>query len=184
MLQNNLKNLKKVWLPVNKIQIPPGKLARLQQWYEKDLELLADERMGMHRCFPGFTEIMLEDGRMAWHGTLNLGLPVRNQINWNLLVVYENDHPQKQMSGSVHVFPLDPDMDTIIDMLGVQPHHILYDPVLGHYLCTAREGDIDASYDIVTTAVQTLTWAVKWLTSFELVLAGVMTIDEFNHGNI
>ena len=44
-------------------------------------------------------------------------------------------------------------------------------------MCTTRAEDmsankIEGNYAYTTTAVQTLTWAVKWLTALELVMTG------------
>ena len=59
---------------------------------------------------------------------------------------------------------------------------MLYDSNDGTYLCTTRAEDMHAGsqFEYETTAAQALTWAVKWLTALELVMAGDMSKELFN----
>jgi hypothetical protein len=84
------------------------------------------------------------------------------------------------MGGSVRVVLLDPSIDTVINALGWRPHHLLYNEIDGTYLCTTRAEDISYGGYAETTAIQTLTWAVKWLTALELVLTGDLSKELFN----
>ena len=84
------------------------------------------------------------------------------------------------MGGSVRVVLLKPDIDMVINALGWRPHHLLYDEQDGTFLCTTRASDMSYQTAYETTAVQTLTWAVKWLTALELVMTGDLSKELFN----
>lgn len=163
-----------------KLQTQPGKLA-YGQWYENDPQRLRDEMEAMKLSFPQFRLGKMDDGRYFWHGNLRIGV-LPDGWEWEIAAIYNNDHPRAVMGSSVHVVLLRPDIQTVIDALGWRPHHLLYDSVDGTYLCTTRAQDIhvgaDAAYE--TTAVQSITWAVKWLTALELVMSGDMSKELFN----
>lgn len=165
----------------NPINVQPGKLAA-QQWYDREPWRLQGEKEGMARFFPRFKLFKMDDGRLYWHGKIHLGL-LPNGWDWEVAAIYNNDHPAPRMGGSVRVVLLTPDIDTVINALGWRPHHLLYDPVDGTYLCTTREEDISYGTSYETTAVQTLTWAMKWLSALELVLSGEMSRVTFDTPN-
>lgn len=162
----------------NQLTVQPGKLA-LQQWYEREPWRLQGEKEGMARFFPRFKLCKMDDGRYFWHGTIHLGI-LQNGWDWEVAAIYNNDHPAPTMGGSVRVVLITPDINTIIDALGWTPHHLLHDPVDGYFLCTTRASDMSYGTTYETTAVQTLTWAMKWLSALELVLSGEMSRDIFN----
>ena len=162
----------------NPITVQPGKLA-VQQWYDREHWRLQGEKEIMARFFPRFRLYKMNDGRLYWHGKIHLGL-LEDGWDWEIAAIYNNDHPAPKMGGSVHVVLITPDIDTIIDALGWRPHHLLSDPVDGTYLCTTRAEDMSYGTTFETTAVQTLTWAMKWLSGLELVLSGEMSKDTFN----
>ena len=163
-----------------KLQTQPGKLA-YGQWYETDPQRLRDEIDVMNQMFPGFKLYKKNDGRYYWHGKLRIGV-IPNGWEWEIAAIYNNDHPNQIMGGSVRVVLLNPDIQTVINSLGWRPHHLLYDPNDGTYLCTTRAQDIHVGpyYDYETTAAQTITWAVKWLTALELVMTGDLSKELFN----
>lgn len=163
------------------ISIPAGKLA-LRQWYEKDPGLLTAEKAAMAHAFPYFQLDQLDDGRLAWTGDLNIG--VMGDTSWNIMAVYNNNHPQQVMGSSVRVYLVDPDINELIEGLGWQPTHLLRDSNNHLYLCTAEAGNVKAGKE-VTSAASVIAWAVKWLMAFELVWTGDLSKEKFNeHGGI
>jgi hypothetical protein len=163
------------------ISIPAGKLA-VNQWYEKDPGLLAAEKAAMAHAFPYFTLDKLDDGRLAWIGELNIG--VMGDTVWNIMAVYNNNHPQQVMGSSVRIYLIDPDIQEVINGLGWTPTHLLRDSNNQLYLCTAEAGNIKAGKE-VTSAASVIAWAVKWLMAFELVWTGDLPKEKFNaHGGI
>ena len=165
----------------NPIGIQPGKLA-VEQWYEREPWRLQGEKEGMARFFPRFTLYKMNDGRLYWHGKIHLGI-LQDGWDWEVAAIYNNDHPAPVMGGSVRVVLLTPDIDTVIQALGWCPHHLLSDDVDGTYLCTTRASDMSYGTLYDTTAVQTMTWAMKWLSALELVLSGDMSKETFNKPN-
>ena len=168
------------------IKIPTGKLAALKQWYEKDPSLLEAEKAAMGHAFPDFVLDKLDDGRLCWYGSLNIGLMGDN--TWNVMAVYDNDHGFKSkeamgMGGTVKIYLVEPDINDLISNLDWRPHHLLIDSNNQLYLCTTEAQYVKTGNE-VTSAASTLAWAVKWLMCFELVLTGDMTTAEFDkpHG--
>jgi len=163
------------------IIIPPGKLA-VSQWYQKDPDLLEAEKKAMNLAFPNFELDELEDGRLAWIGSLNIGCLGDN--SWHIMAIYNNNHPQQVMGSSVRVYLVEPDINELIADLGWQPTHLLRDSTNQLYLCTAEAGNVKAGRQI-SSAASVIAWAVKWLMAFELVLAGDLSKEKFNeHGGI
>jgi len=163
------------------ISIPKGKLA-VQQWYEREPSLLAAEKAAMNFAFPYFQLDNLDDGRLCWIGELEIGIMGDNK--WTVMAVYNNNHPEKRMGSSVRVYLVEPDIDDLIEGLGVRPHHLLMDENNQYYLCTAQAEDIKTGKE-VTSAASVMAWAVKWLAAFELTLTGELSWEEFNtHGVI
>ncbi len=164
-------------------------LASVQQWYEKDPSLLAVEKAAMAKWFPHFQLETLPDGRLAWTGTLTPGIwkgfnadenDFSARQTWEVMAVYENNHPVQKMGSSVKVFLLTPSMDQIIQRIGWTPHHVLRDKDSDLlYLCTARAEDIKVG-ETSTTAATMLAMAAKWLISFEMVMTGDLSRKEFD----
>ena len=157
------------------------------QWYENQPELLEDEIEAMHEVFPQFELTTIDDPNSRWHrckawrGILRPG--VYEDCAWDVLAIYSPNHPIAQMGGSVCVYLIDPSIEDVIAALGKRPFHLIQDGEGGQYLCTSRRIDIsdgDRVGDHVTSAVNTLTQAVRWLTACELVCTGDMTMDEFD----
>ncbi|MGM9697765.1 MAG: hypothetical protein ACI3Y0_03880 [Prevotella sp.] len=168
-----------------KIVAKKGKLAA--QWYETDKELLEDEIAAMNEVFPQFKLQKIDDPSSRWHkclawiGVLRPGIV--DDIAWQVMAVYSPNHPVAQMGGSVCVYLLDPTVEDVTAALGQRPFHLINDGEGGYYLCTARRSDISDGNnygDHVTSAVNTLTWACKWLMAVELVCTGDMTMEEFD----
>ncbi len=168
------------------ISIPKGKLA-VTQWYERDPELLEMEKIAMNKAFPNFKLEKLNDGRLYWIGELTPGIyetKFKERITYNVMAVYNNNHPQQVMGSSVRVYPILPDVDELINRCGFRPYHLLRDSSDNLYLCT-NEADNVATGTKVTSAASVLGWAVKWLVAYELVLTGDLSKEQFNvHGGI
>jgi len=154
------------------------KLAAIKQWYENDPVLLNAEKAAMNRAFPDFTLEKLPDGRLYWQGALNIGVMGDNV--WHVMAVYDNNHPRQIMGSSVKVYLVEPDIDELIEGLGWRPHHLLVDSVGQTYLCTTEAQFVKATKSTSTSALTVMGWAIKWLTAFELVLTGDLSMEDFN----
>lgn len=167
------------------IQVQPGKLAAIQQWYQREPQRLELETQLMRQTFPQFQRTTLRDGRLAWSGFLSPNLWERG-FQWHLLAVYNNDHPQAVMGSSVRIFLIKPSFEELVQTLQWTPSHVIPDPIDGYYLCTTRAEDVQCGLgNYETTAVQSLAWANKWLCAMELVFAGKLSKKKFNeHGII
>lgn len=162
------------------ISIPGGKLAATQ-WYEQDPGLLEAEKMVMHRAFPNFQLGKLDDGRLYWVGTLNVGIyesKFGTPMEYHVMALYQNNHPHQQMGSSVRVYPVLPDVQELIDKCGFRPYHLLRDSDDQLYLCTNEAEDVKTGNDI-TTAASVLGWACKWFAAYELVMTGDMKKEDF-----
>jgi hypothetical protein len=167
----------------NAITIPPGKLASFY-WYENDKALLENEKQAMNKFFSQFQLAKLADGRLYWHGYVDPGLyPDRSA--WYLQAIYDHNHPHNNgYGGSVKVYSIQPDLDAMVSNAGISIPHLLRDHDGHVYLCTARPEDVKAG-NIVTSAASSLAWAIKWISSFELYLAGDLSLTDFGaHGTI
>ena len=156
-----------------------GKLAA--QWYVLDPELYEAECQAMKHFFPQFELQRIDDSSSRWYNCLcwvgELAPGILQGQSWEVMAVYQPNHPTPCMGGSVCVYLLDPTMEQVDAALGFRPHHAINDGEGGRYLCTTRAEDMSNNRIIgdnayTTTAVQTLTWAVKWLTALELVMTG------------
>ncbi len=164
------------------LTIPSGRLAS-PHWYENDPELLEAETISMQTSFPQFRLQKRPDGRLSWIGYLRPGLLGDEGWDWLVEAIYENNHPNSRMGSSVLVYLRQPDINLLINSTGWRPHHLLSSSE-GLYLCTARSQDTHGyEAEKTTSAATVLRWAVKWLAGYELVLAGVMTKDEFDRPN-
>lgn len=164
------------------ITVPEGKLAAPSlYWYERDPELFQGELEAMNHFFPLFRPDRLLDGRMSWLGSLASGVPGSNRI-WHLQVVYDHDHPHNDdYSGSIHVFPIDPDLDAIASELGESIPHTLRHEGSGQLsICTVEEKSFKASSEHSSTAASSLAWAAKWIATFELWMLGELSTADFN----
>lgn len=162
---------------VRAITVPPGKLAAGFYWYERDPELYQGELQAMQRFFPGFQLQKLDDSRLAWYGMFHN--PAIDSLTWYLQAIYDNNHPSNSTyGGSIKVYSVDPDLDELTAQLGGIPH-TLRDPHGHIYICTARPEDFQATHQRSSTAAVALSWAAKWITVFELWMAGTVTTEEF-----
>jgi len=162
------------------ITVPEGKLASFY-WYEEDPQLLQDEQKAMRHFFPQFSLDKLDDKRLYWYGRLETDL--RPNGFWYLQAVYDHNHPDNSnYGGSIKVYSIEPDIEDFASELGGIPH-TLRDSNDHIYICTARSEDVRAG-NVVTSAASSLAWAVKWISAFELWMAGDLTTSQFSGHNI
>jgi hypothetical protein len=165
----------------NATRLPRGKLAASIYWYERDPELLEAEKLAMRQSsFSNFQLEKLEDGRLCWIGGLNpsgTGGGV-----WTVQAIYDNNHPHNNNSygSSVYVYSIKPDLDELFKEAEKLPH-ILRDQYGHLYMCTARQEDVDAGVNTITSAAKTLAWAAKWIWMVEGWLNGDFGDEVFEH---
>jgi len=137
----------------------------------------------MNHFFPSFKLEKLTDGRLSWVGRLQ-PTNVRKNAKWYVQAIYDHNHPNNNTyGGSIKVYSIDPNLEEICQQLGQAIPHTLRDGSGHMYLCTARPEDIRVG-NVSTSAASALSWAAKWITAFELWLAGTITTDEFRGHNI
>ena len=149
---------------------------KLLQWYEREPQLLEAEKEAMHKLFPDFILDKLSDGRLFWSGSLNIGVLGDNE--WHIMAVYNNNHPQQVMAGSVKVYVVEPDMKELMEELEWCRSHLCRDSYGNIYLSLFFSTDMGSGTN-VTSAAAHIAMAVKWLTAFELVLTGDLSKEEF-----
>lgn len=154
---------------------------KLLQWYEREPKLLEAEKEAMNHAFQGFTLDKLDDGRLAWVGSLNIG--VFGDIEWHIMAVYNNNHPSPTMGGSVKIYIVEPDMSEIANELEWSYSHLCRDSCGHLYLSLFFDIDMGRGTN-VTSAASHIAMAVKWLTAFELVLTGDLSKEEFSADGI
>jgi len=158
------------------ITVPEGKLANFY-WYKNDPQLLRQEKKAMRQFFPQFSLDKLGDKRLYWYGRLETDL--RPNGFWHLQAIYDHNHPDNSnYGGSIKVYSIEPDLEDFASDLGGIPH-TLRDSSSHIYICTARSEDVRAG-NVVTSAASSLAWAVKWISAFELWMAGDLTTSEFS----
>lgn len=168
------------------ITVPEGKLAAPSlYWYERDAELFQAEQAAMRHFFPRFRADRLSDGRMSWLGSLVSGVPGSNRI-WHLQVIYDHDHPHNNSyGGSIHVFPIDPDLSAIQKQLNQPIPHTLSRCSSGALeICTVEREAFRNDRDHSSTAASSLAWAAKWIAAFELWLLGELSTSDFSGHHI
>jgi hypothetical protein len=158
------------------IVVPEGKLAAFY-WYETDPDLYRAEIEAMRRYFPGFRLEKESDGRLSWIGQVTPGLIERRPRTYTLQAVYDHSHPSNDdWGGSVKVYSIDPDLEDAAQ--GAKVPHTLHDSEGELYICTARKTDVKVG-NTVTTAAVAISWAVKWLSVFELWLNDEVSDEQF-----
>lgn len=131
----------------------------------------------MQRFFPAFRLDKESDGRLSWVGQVTPGLGGRHSRTYTLQVVYDHSHPSNSTyGGSVKVYSIDPDLENVAQGRGIP--HTLRDSEGELYICTARKEDFKIG-NTVTTAAVAVSWAVKWLSVFELWLSHEVSDEEF-----
>ena len=114
---------------------------------------------------------------------------------YDLMLIYDNDHPQVRYGSSVKSYLLSPTVDQLQDIVnrtsGVTPKkipHLLPDGNGELYLCSADTRDVSTSLDSaggITSAATSLRFALRWLNIFEDGLIDPVIWGKFQrHGEI
>lgn len=165
------------------------------QWYVKNRELYEAEVAAMREELgdPKLNPKFMSNGQMYWVVSTrpNLG-PGFKTMKYRLLLVYDSDHPRVRYGTSIKVYPIDPSIDEmqdIINDLNIHPKeipHTITDDHGRRYLCSADKRYVSASsksYQGITSAVTSLRFAYRWLMLFELGLRDPKTWSKFQrHG--
>ena len=141
----------------------------------------------MAKSWPNFTMDYLDDGRLSWVGTLSPNY--KEKMDWYIQAVYNNNHPQKIMGSSVKIYLIEPEVESLMQRVG-RLSHLIRDHNDELYLCTTeaqyvKDGQIsDNNQRQITSAASVIAMAAKWLLGMEMVLAGDLSMAEFNkeHG--
>ena len=168
-------------------EVPSGMLGATQ-WYSKP-EMQKQLQMEIACMKPHVGEVKwgvncgtLPDGRMYWRVRQPVrakranGTYIYNSI-YNLLLVYEPDHPKGMWGTSVHVYLEGPfDLTWLQSRVNRSPrvpkriNHTLADSKGKRYLCTSRYDRFGTDYGDargVPTAKTALLCAIRWLHVFE-----------------
>ncbi len=147
-------------------------------WYEDNPVLLKKEIDNMSRFFPNFKLSELKDGRLCWTGTVNPTI-LREDAVYVLQAVYDHNYPANNTyGGSIKVYVVDPDLQSLSDSIEEVPH-LIKDQFDNIFICTCRQEDFVAGAES-SSVVAAIAWAVKWLYSFELWLSGDIETEEFD----
>ena len=145
-------------------------------WYERNPDLYADEVETMKHYFPDFKSCTLSDGRKAWTGNLRPNGETGGV--WNIMAVYEHNHPNNSTyGGSVKIYSITPDLDELDSVIGPLPH-VLTDDEGCHYMCTSRIGDTKVGAKSASAATH-LANASKWIKLVEDWMEGIVGDEIF-----
>lgn len=202
-------------------KLVPKTVVSADQWYEKNPDLFTAEKAAMYD-FQGKKArfCILKDGRACWMVSSRPLVASMNKCanctmqnckkrcvaqnanakgsmcrKYDLLLVYDNDHPQARYGSSVKAYLLNPTVDQLQDIVnrtsGVSPKnipHLLRDGNGELYLCSADTRDVSTSLDSkggITSAATSLRFALRWINIFELGLIDPVTWGKFQrHGEI
>jgi len=121
-------------------------------WYEHDPIRLVIEKKAMQERYPRFTLRKLDDGRLAWLGTLT-----SNTGNQYLIALL---YPHNFPNSPPEVYPIDPAIE-VVDVGGRRYKHQYAD---GH-LCLYYPAD--RTFGANSTAATVVTVAAAWFFSYE-----------------
>jgi len=205
----------------SKPKLVPKTVVSAEQWYERNHSLLTAEKAAMYD-FQGKKArfCILKDGRACWQISSRPLVASMNKCanctmqsckkrcvaqnanakgtmcrKYDLLLIYDSDHPQARYGSSVKAYPLNPTLDQLQDIVnrtsGVSPKnipHLLKDDNGELYLCSADTCDVSTSLDSkggITSAATSLRFALRWINIFELGLIDPETWCKFQrHGEI
>lgn len=173
-------------------------------WYQNNPQLYQTEVMAMQKFFPQFKIQQLQDGsgRLYWRGKVQ---PIPGGIVWDLMLIYENDHPKSQgYGGSVRILPISPRlkdvanqmMPILLETYGTMENLKKHDLQLGlphvyhagfgreeeYFICTA-DPKYFKSGQTSTSAASALSWACKWMMLCEMWMNGEIGDDVALEGN-
>lgn len=79
--------------------------------------------------FPQFELQRIDDSSSRWYNCLcwvgELAPGILQGQSWEVMAVYQPNHPTPCMGGSVCVYLLDPTMEQVDAALGFRPHHAI-----------------------------------------------------------
>ena len=122
-------------------------------WYESDSARLLIEKMAMDERFPSFILRKLNDGRLAWVGTLT----TNNDNMYQILVVYPSNFPY----APPEVYPIEP----AIQVLDPRGHRMLKHQYADGHLCLYYPAD--RSFGDKSTAATVVAVAAAWFFCYE-----------------
>lgn len=197
------------------LKLVPKTVVSVDQWYEKNPDLLTAEKAAMYD-FQGKKArfCILKDGRACWMVSARPLVASMNKCAnctmqsckkrcfaqkanakgtmcrmYDLLLVYDNDHPKPRYGSSVKAYLLNPTVDQLQDIVnrtsGVSPKnipHLLRDGNGELYLCSADTRDVSTSLDSkggITSAATSLRFSLRWINIFELGLLDPVTWGKF-----
>ncbi len=202
----------------------PETVVSAGQWYENNPELLKAEKRAMYD-YMGEKAVfhIMKDGSASWLVSARPRVPCFEKCRnctmknckrrctpegvnarnvqcrkYDLLLLYDQDHPQVRYGSSVKTIPLQPTISDLQKIVNRNPNipddeksipHLLLDDRTGElYLCTADKADVSAdiaSNRGVTSAATSLRFALRYINIFELGLLDHETWAKFkNHGEI
>ena len=162
-------------------------MAGVAQWYRSNPSLQRAEIEAMHKFRPELRHSYLPNGNMYWEAQLTPEI-CGSSRSWNLLLVYDPDHPKQRWGGSVKVYPVRPNIEEMQQLLkaaAVKPKiipHLLEDDYKNLYLCTAHYSYINKD-NTITSAATCLRYAIRWINFFELGLLDQETWADFQKHN-
>lgn len=203
-------------------KIVPKTVVSTGQWYERNPELLRAEKAAMYDYKGNEAKFhIMDDGKASWIVSSRPRVPCKSKCanctmqnckkrcvspnvnargvmcrKYNLLLVYDNDHPQVRYGSSVKTIPLSPSIGDLQEIVNRTPGvtdkripHLLSDPESKQmYLCSADTQNVSANLDSaggITSAATSLRFALRWINIFELGLIDPVTWGKFQrHGEI
>ena len=156
-----------------------------QHWYQKDPELFEAEQKAMSLFFPKFKLDKLEDYRLCWRGTLNLGNCSDTETSWTLMAVYEHNYPNNTSWGCpIKVYSIKPDLNELQSQLGDKwLPQVIRDLNCNHYMSLAHPCPTSGDMNAVISAASSLRQAVKWIFFISQWLKGGIDNSGFAVGN-
>lgn len=133
------------------VNTPPPK-HQGSTWYESNPARLLLEKQAMSTRFPGFVMRKMNDGRLAWLGSLE----TNSGSQYEVVVLYPHDFPREVPL----VYPIDPPIN-VWDEKQFRQRHQYPD---GH-LCLYYPSD--RTFDNSATAATVIAVAAAWLFAYE-----------------
>ena len=141
------------------------------QWYINDPNFRAREIAAVQSFSPNAKFGFLPDSRMYWL------IPVSPVINnnkqrWMIKIIYDQNHPERKIGGSIRVYIINPQYTEIMEMIKeatispkVIPHCIMDSEGLLIDIFWERN---QTQYQIVKSATSAICGAFRWISVFNL----------------
>ncbi|WP_255335794.1 Mov34/MPN/PAD-1 family protein [Methanosarcina sp. KYL-1] len=141
-------------------------------WYQDFPELLKYEKRLMERLFPQFELETLPDGKMMWLGTVKS--PKKN--NWLLAIIYQDFYPQKE-NGEHPIRGYIVNSEKIISTDNIP--YLRKDDNGEFYIQQDVKNVKENNFSVSQNAVNSLSFAINWIKSYESWTEKEITLDEF-----